>query len=105
MTSTSILSPIRLALALLMAVAIAACSHQAAQANSSPTPMAPVAPPPSPVAMATPAPAPAAPMAQGSQEHVHGLASATVITIHGKIVSVDRAKKQVTLEGPNGKQV
>jgi hypothetical protein len=44
-------------------------------------------------------------MPQGSHEHVHGIASATVITIHGKVISVDRAKKQVTLEGPSGKQV
>ena len=34
-----------------------------------------------------------------------GVGSATVVTVHGKIVSVNRAKKVVTLEGPNGKRV
>jgi hypothetical protein len=83
-----------------MILAVAACSHKSAQTNAAP--LAPVAPPP--VAMATPAPTPAAPM-MGSHEHIRGIASATVITIHGKVVSVNRAKKQVTLEGPGGKQV
>jgi hypothetical protein len=104
MPSTSNLSPLRLALGLptlLMVLAIAACSHQSAQSNAAP--LAPVAPPP--VAMASPAPAPVVPMPQGSHEHVHGIGSATVITIHGKIVAVNRAKKQVTLEAPNGKQI
>jgi hypothetical protein len=40
-----------------------------------------------------------------NHEHLGGLGSATVITIHGKIVSVDRAKKLVTLAGPGGKNV
>jgi hypothetical protein len=31
--------------------------------------------------------------------------SATVVTVHGKIVAVDRAKKLVTLEGPAGRRV
>jgi hypothetical protein len=31
--------------------------------------------------------------------------SATVITVHGKIVSVNRAKKLVTLDGPRGRKV
>ncbi|HTT76315.1 MAG TPA: hypothetical protein VMF50_10100 [Candidatus Binataceae bacterium] len=44
-------------------------------------------------------------MAESSQEHIAGLASATVITIHGKVVAVDRAKKLVTFEGPNRKYV
>jgi hypothetical protein len=40
-----------------------------------------------------------------SQEHLAGIGSATIITIHGKIASVDRAKKLVTLEGPHGKTI
>ena len=40
-----------------------------------------------------------------SQEHLIGMGSETVVTVHGKIVSVNRAKKLVTLEGPRGKQV
>jgi hypothetical protein len=40
-----------------------------------------------------------------AQEHLVGIGSETVVTIHGKIVSVNRPKKLVTLEGPNGKQV
>jgi hypothetical protein len=40
-----------------------------------------------------------------STEHVAGIGSATVVVIHGKIVSVDRAKKLVTLAGPEGHQV
>ncbi len=40
-----------------------------------------------------------------SQDHLAGIGSATVVTIHGKIVSVDRAKMLVTLEGPHGKTV
>jgi hypothetical protein len=59
-------------------------------------------PPPSQSAQmnaTTPAPAPT------GQEHLIGIGSASVITVHGKVVSVNRAKKQVTLEGPDGKQV
>jgi hypothetical protein len=50
---------------------------------------------------ATATPSPAMP----SQEHLVGIGSETVVTIHGKIVSVNHAKKEVTLEGPDGKQV
>jgi hypothetical protein len=39
------------------------------------------------------------------QEHLIGIGSATVVTIHGKVVKVNRAKKLVTLEGPQGNQV
>jgi hypothetical protein len=38
-----------------------------------------------------------------SQEHLEGIGTATIITIHGQIVSVNRAKKLITLEGPHGK--
>jgi len=34
-----------------------------------------------------------------------GVGSATVVTFHGKIVNVNPAKKQVTLEGPAGRRV
>jgi hypothetical protein len=51
---------------------------------------------------ASPSPAAAA---SPTQEHLVGIGSETVVTIHGKIVSVNRSKKLVTLEGPNGKQV
>jgi hypothetical protein len=34
-----------------------------------------------------------------------GVGSATLVTIHGKIVAVDKAAKLVTLEGPEGRKV
>jgi hypothetical protein len=91
-----------LALALLLTAS--ACQSQSAQANAQPLP------PASPAVAATPpatAPAPASSesMAMPSQEHLRGIASATVITVHGKIVAVDRAKKIVTVEAPNGKEI
>ena len=43
--------------------------------------------------------------APASAVPVAGIAAATVITVHGKIVAVDSASKQVTLQGPNGKNV
>ena len=43
--------------------------------------------------------------APSSQEHLVGVGSATVVTIHGKVVAVNRAQKLVTLEGPQGKLV
>jgi hypothetical protein len=46
-----------------------------------------------------------APGNASGQEHLVGIGSATIVTIHGKIVTVDRAKKLVTLEGPGGKLV
>jgi hypothetical protein len=36
---------------------------------------------------------------------VAAIAAETVLTVHGKIVSVDQASKQVTLQGPKGKDV
>ena len=36
---------------------------------------------------------------------LQGVGAATVITVHGKIVKVDRAHKLVTLEGPAGNRV
>ena len=38
-------------------------------------------------------------------KHGGGIQQGTVVTIHGKIVSVDRAKKLVTLKGPDGNVV
>jgi hypothetical protein len=43
--------------------------------------------------------------AQGDQSSPEAVRSATVITIHAKIAGVDKAAKQVTLEGPNGRKV
>jgi hypothetical protein len=48
---------------------------------------------------------PPAPSAPPSAAPVTGIAAETVITVHGKIVAVDSANKQVTLEGPGGKDV
>jgi hypothetical protein len=79
-----------------------ACQSQSAQTNAQPLPPAP------PIVAATPPPPttpPPAPMAMPSHEHIRGIASATVITVHGKIVAVDRAKKIVTVEAPNGKEI
>lgn len=39
------------------------------------------------------------------QGNLIGAGAASVVTVHGKIVSVDQENKLVTLEGPNGKQV
>jgi hypothetical protein len=51
----------------------------------------------------TPPPASAPP--PPSAAPVTGIAAETVITVHGKIVAVDTATKQVTLEGPGGKDI
>jgi hypothetical protein len=47
----------------------------------------------------------ASPEATAEQTQVEGVGSVTVITVHGKIVKVDRAHKLVTLEGPAGRRV
>jgi hypothetical protein len=67
-----------------------------AQSNSAANPV------PAPSVVAPPASAMSTPP---TGEHLVGSGSETVITIHGKIAAVNRAKKQVTLEGPNGKKV
>lgn len=91
---------------------LAACSSKNGQSSASqsapvPTPSAPMTANSAPSATTAPAsqstPAAAAPAP--SHEHLAGIGSATVVTVHGKIVSVDREKKLVTLEGPRGKQV
>jgi hypothetical protein len=50
-------------------------------------------------------PPPPRPMSQAAPtgEHLAGIGSETVVTVHGKIVSVDREKQLVTLQGPDGK--
>jgi len=48
-------------------------------------------------------PAPSAP--PPATAPVTGIAAETVITVHGKIVAVDVASKQVTLEGPGDKDI
>jgi hypothetical protein len=47
----------------------------------------------------------AAPEASSAQTEPQGVGSATVVTFHGKIVNVNAAAKQVTLEGPAGRRV
>jgi hypothetical protein len=89
-------------------------SSQAGQPNAAPAPgtssaspaqaPAPVVANPAPSAQATPV-SPAAVAPAPSQEHLAGIGSATIITIHGKIVSVNRVKKLVTLQGPHGKTI
>ncbi len=53
--------------------------------------------PPASIPAETAAPTSAAPLG--------GIAAETVLTVHGKIVAVDIASKQVTLEGPKGKDI
>jgi hypothetical protein len=89
---------------LALLVTTSACHSQSAQTNAQPLP------PAQPIVAAGPtgpavAPELPAPTAMPSHEHIRGIASATVITIHGKIVAVDRSKKLVTIEGPNGKEI
>jgi len=56
----------------------------------------------SPAAMPAQEVSPAATPAEAKTE---GVVSATVVTVHGKIVKVNKARKQVTLEGPEGNRV
>jgi len=88
---------------------LSACGTNSVSSTASPSAVSPLpstqAPSPSnaaPIANSTVPPAMATPP---SQEHLIGMGSETVVTVHGKIVSVNRAKKLVTLEGPRGKQV
>jgi len=74
--------------AALMLYVVPGCSHN--QYGSSP-----IAEQASPIS-STNAPA---------QANLIGAGAASVVTVHGKIVSVDQEKKLVTLAGPNGKQV
>jgi hypothetical protein len=47
----------------------------------------------------------ATPEALPTPANAEGASYGTVLTIHGKIVGVNRLKKQVTLEGPEGRKV
>jgi hypothetical protein len=47
----------------------------------------------------------ATPEAPSAQTEPQGVGSATVVTFHGKIVNINTAAKQVTLEGPAGQRV
>ena len=49
-------------------------------------------------------PSPAASPAEAPPK-AEGVTSATVVVVHGKIVSVNKRKKQVTLQGPRGHRV
>jgi hypothetical protein len=73
----------------------------AAAQPASPTSAAPAANNSGIAQAPTAAPVPVVPI----QEHLVGIGSETVVTIHGKIVSVNHTKKEVTLEGPDGKRV
>lgn len=95
-----------LASLILMSVVSACSSTITAPSSGSALPVAQSAAPSSasaapPAASAAPSPGAAAP----AQEHLIGVGSETVVTVHGKVVSVNRAKKLVTLAGPGGKQI
>ena len=100
--SRSPLNPQRwlLAVASLSLLALGACSQSQPAQPDAPPPAAPAT-----AAPATVASAPAGSSAASGKEHLIGMGTASVLTVHGKIVSVDREKKQVTLEGPGGKQI
>jgi hypothetical protein len=95
-----------LASLILMSIVSACSSTSTAPGSGGALPAAQFAAPPStsaaaPAASAAPSFGAAAP----AQEHLIGVGSETVVTVHGKVVSVNRAKKLVTLEGPGGKQI
>ena len=54
---------------------------------------------------AQPAPSPAAAAVAPPAPHRHGISEATILIIHGKVASVDRAKRLVTLVGLEGNKV
>jgi hypothetical protein len=51
------------------------------------------------------APSPPAEAAAPPAPHGHGIGEATILTVHGKIAGVNRAKRLVTLVGPEGNKV
>ena len=78
-------------------------------APSAPSPAAAPAPaaPAAPAAAQPPAAAPSAPAEASAPPvpHGHGVGEATILTIRGKIASVNEAKRLVTLVGPEGNKV
>src|SRR5271169_4998882 len=105
-------APVGLAYLLLLGL-VSACSEAGNSQPSAPgasamaQPAAPLAAAlaPNPNSVTSAAAAPSTAAAPPAQEHIVGVGSATVVTLHGKIVSVNRSKKLVTLEGPSGKKV
>jgi len=95
-----------LASLILMSIVSACSSTSTAPSSGAALPASQAA---APVSMSTPAPpasaAPSPGAAATGQEHLIGVGSETVVTVHGKVVAVNRAKKLVTLEGPDGKQI
>jgi len=75
---------------LMMSLGVAACGGSQPSAPPETTPPPQIA---------------AAPSAVPTSAPVTGVAAESVLTVHGKIVSVDTADKLVTLEGPGGKTV
>jgi hypothetical protein len=74
-------------------------------AAAAPAPAA-AQPAPSAAAAQPPAAAPSPPEAAAPPApHGHGIGAATILTLHGKIASVNRAKRLVTLVGPEGNKV
>jgi hypothetical protein len=91
-------------IAFLSLLLLSACSATSTPSTASPGALAQASPPSNaaPTVNANPPPAMATPP---SQEHLIGMGSETVVTVHGKIISVNRPKKLVTLEGPGGKPI
>jgi hypothetical protein len=85
----------------LIALMSACASHNSAAETPMPTAQPPALSSPEPSASSQ---APSAMPAPSGQEHLIGMGSETVLTIHGKVVSVDRKKQLVTLELPGGKK-
>jgi len=77
----------------------AAAPAKPAPAAAKPAPSAAAAQPPAA------APSPPAAAAAPPAPHMHGIGVATILTVHGKIASVNRAKRLVTLVGPEGNKV
>jgi len=80
----------RLFALVITSLGVAACS------NSQPSVPEQISPPPGIAA---------APSGVPTNAPIAGVAAESVLTVHGKIVSVDTANNLVTLEGPNGKTV
>jgi hypothetical protein len=86
-------------LAMMLLGGLPGCSQTQPMSPSAPQSAEIAPPPPAPLAPASTSSAPP------SQDDLVGVGAATVVTVHGKIVSVDRENKLVTLQGPGGKQL